>query len=101
MNGGPKSQPSCFSCGVFLKGGKEQGSVEYKRENNGTTIYYISLCRDCLDNPEKIDISKIEKDLRKYWDKKDIKLVIEALEEFKKGKMRKGKWTDGEIKYNK
>jgi Zn-finger protein len=101
MNGGLKLPPSCLSCSSFLKD-KESGSIEYKRKENGREIHTLGFCLKCLNNPKRINISEIVRDLSnsRYWNKKDIKLVRKALEEFKKGNMQKSTGPNGTIEYS-
>lgn len=64
---------------------KSSGGINYK--SNGNTLYEIMICKECLRNPEGLDLSKIEKDLSEsQWDSGDIRLAKMAITSFKERK---------------
>lgn len=100
MNGGPKLSPSCFSCDSYLEEGNK-GSIEYNREKKGRIIHTAPFCLKCLNNPDKINIPEIIKNLTEkgYWEKPEIKLLRKALINFKKGRMRERLNPNGTMTY--
>ena len=61
---------------------KESGGISYKR--NGNAIYEVMICKKCLQNPVRLSLLRIERDLKKLqWDPEDIRLAKTAIITFK------------------
>ena len=51
----------------------------------------ILLCQECLNNPEKLDLENIRRDLddTEDWEKEEIGLVIESIKKYKSAEKAK------------
>ena len=61
---------------------KPAGGIAYK--SDGSNLFEVMICKECLRNPGRLNFLKIEKDLAKLeWNRSDIRLARTAIINFK------------------
>jgi hypothetical protein len=66
---------------------KPAGGIAYKSEGNN--LFEVMICKECLQNPARLNFIRIEKDLlKREWKQLDIKLARTAIINFKVRKTR-------------